>query len=142
MEKQILKSSSKAERLQILRDSADKREKFTYPRALEAKEVVFLKDEFTKNAIALAKHDEARKEFLTDWKAEVKPLKLEMGAQMTRIRSKVEEITEDVFLISDQESELMGYYNADGLLVYQRPLMPEEKQLTLVDKTNLTGTNN
>lgn len=142
MDNQILKTASKADRVQILRDSADKVEKFTYPRALEAEEVTHLKDEFTKNAISMARKDEARKEFLTDWKGEVKPLKIEMAWQMTRIRSKVEEITEDVYLISDQDSEMMGYYNSAGVLVYSRPLMPEEKQLTIVDKSNLTGTNN
>lgn len=142
MEKQILRTSSKQERLQILKDSADKRENFTYPRALLAEEVTHLKDEFTKNAITMARHDEKRKEFLTDWKADVKPLKLEMTEQMVRIRSKVEEITEEVYLISDQPLETMGYYNASGDLVYERPLMPEEKQLSLVDKSNITGTNN
>ncbi|WP_370214812.1 hypothetical protein [Mesoflavibacter profundi] len=142
MDLKILQDVSASERKEVLRNSADKKEVFTYPKTLDAKEVTHLKDEYTKNAIALAKHEEAKKEFNEDFKAKVKPLKLEMSSQMTRIRSKVEEITEDVYLISDQENELMCYYNALGELVYHRPLMPEEKQLTLVDKTKLTGTNN
>lgn len=142
MDAKILTGSSRQDRLQILKDTADKKETFTYPRALASTEVTHLKDEYTKNAIALAKLDERKKEFMVEWKADVKPLSSEMSVQMTRIRSKVEEITEDVFLISDQEDDIMGYYNAAGVLVYQRPLMPEEKQLSLVDKAQITGTNN
>lgn len=142
MEKSILQTVSKAERRQILRDTADKKELFTYPKALDEKEVTHLKDQFTINAITLAKHDEARQEFLTDWKSKVKPLKLEMQDQMRVIRTKVEEITEDVYLISDQQDGVMGYYNEDGDLVYERPLMPDEQQISLVDKSKLTGTNN
>lgn len=141
MENHILKDVSKNERLQILSDSADKKESFTYPRHLNAEEVTYLKDEFTKNAIELARKEESKKDFMTEWKSEVKPIKLEMSSQMNRIRSKVEEITEDVFLVADQPAKTMGYYNGDGILVYQRPLMPEEQQLSIVDKSNLRTAN-
>lgn len=132
MEKQILVNHSPTERLTILRDSADKKEVFTYPKSLDVDEVTHLKDEFTHNAIKMAKHDEAKKEFNEQWKSEVKPLKLEMTSQMRRIRSKVDEVTEDVYLVSDQDLSVMGYYNAKGVLVYERPLMPDERQMSLV----------
>lgn len=133
MDKQILINSSKSERVQILRDSADKKETFTYPKTLGAEEVTQLKDEYTKNAISFAKKEEAKKDFMDAWKGEVKPLKLEMTNQMSKIRNRVEEVTEDVYFISDQDAGEMGYYNADGVLVYQRPLFPEERQIRLVD---------
>ena len=142
MESKILKDVSALERKAILRDNADRKEVFTYPKVLNDAEVTHLKDEYTQNAIKMAKHDEAKKEFMESWKAEVKPLRLEMGTQMTRIRNKVEEVTEDVYLISDQDSNEMGYYNERGELVYSRPLMPDERQLTIVNKDKLTGTQN
>ncbi len=141
MDIKILQDVSEKERKEILQNSADKKEVFTYPKSLGDKEVTFLKDEYTKNAIAYAKQEELKKEFMEDFKSKVKPLKLEMSTQMTRIRNKVEEVTEDVYLVSDQDSDTMGYYNVKGELVYHRPLMPEEKQLTIVDKLRLTGTN-
>ncbi len=141
MDIKILQDVSEKERKEILQNSADKKEVFTYPKSLGDKEVTFLKDEYTKNAIAYAKQEELKKEFMEDFKSKVKPLKLEMSTQMTRIRNKVEEVTEDVYLVSDQDSDTMGYYNVKGELVYHRPLMPEEKQLKIVDKLRLTGTN-
>lgn len=134
MEKQILTGQTPSERLAVLRDTADKKETFTYPRALDAAEVTRLKDDFTNNAVKIAKFEEAKKEFIEQWKADVKPLKLEMNFQMSKIRARVEEVTEEVYLISDQDLNMMGYYNAAGVLVYSRPLMPDERQLSLVGK--------
>lgn len=142
METKILKDVPESERKTILRDTADKKERFTYPKALSDLEITRLKDEYTQNAIKVAKQEEAKKEFMEGWKANVKPLKLEMSAQMVRIRSKVDEVTEDVYLISDQETNEMGYYNERGELVYSRPLMPDERQLSLVSNNKLTGTTN
>lgn len=118
-------------------------EEFTYPRPLDVKEVTHLKDEYTKNAIAMAKHEEHKREFMENWRADVKPLRLEMSEQMTRIRSKVEEVTEDVYLLPEHEEGLMGYYNGEGKLVYERPLMPDERQFSIVDNSRpKNGTNN
>lgn len=142
MEAKILQDVGTLERKQMLRDNAQKTEVFTYPKALDAKEVTHLKDEYTKNAIEMAKHEERKKTFMEQWKADVKPLRIEMGQQMTRIRSRVEEITEDVYLMADHEEGAMGYYNAQGHLVYHRPLMPEERQFSIIDNSQLkTGTN-
>lgn len=144
MDVKILQDVGAIERKQLLRDSAVKTELFTYPKALDAQEVTHLKDEYTKNAIDMAKHEERKKEFMEAWKSEVKPLRLEMAQQMTRIRSRVDEITEDVYLLADRDSSEMGYYNANGILVYHRPLMPHENQFSIVDNShNLkNGTNN
>jgi hypothetical protein len=141
MDKQILAKYAPTERITILRDTADKKEVFTYPKALDVDEVTHLKDEFTQNAIKMAREDEAKKDFMESFKAKVKPLKIEMTLQMRKIRSKVDEVTEDVFLISDQEEKTMGYYNVKGFLVYERPLMPDERQLSLVSKEQITAKN-
>lgn len=141
MDQRILIGHSASERLTILRDSADKKETFTYPKSLDDDELKILKDEFTQNAIKLAKHDEAKKEFMEDLKALVKPLKIEMDSQMRKIRSKVLEVTEDVYLISDQDAGMMGYYNQNGELVYQRSLMQDEKQLRIGGTMKISGSN-
>src|SRR5690606_22602181 len=135
MDEKILQDVGAMERKHLLRDSVAAMEKFTYPRALDDAEIRHQKDEITKNSITMAKHIEARKEFMSDWKSETAPLKMEMDDQMTRIRSKVEEVTEDVYLMPEHEEGTMGYYNALGILVYQRPLMPEERQFSIVDNS-------
>lgn len=76
MDAKILQDVGPIERKKLLRDSALKTEMFTYPRALDVDSVTRLKDEYTQNAISMAKHDERKKEFIEDWKADVKPMRL------------------------------------------------------------------
>lgn len=135
MDQQILKDANRQERLQVLKDSAEKMESLTYPKVLTSDELSHLKSEYTKEAITLAKHDEGKKQFMENYKSEVKPLKLRLSAIMTQIRNKVEEVTEDVFLIADQEENMMGYYNAEGILINSRPLLPDERQFRIIDTT-------
>ena len=141
MDAKILQDVGRIERTKLIRDAATKCETdFTYPKALDEKEVNRLKDEYTKNAIAMAKHEERKKEFMEHWKSEVKPLKLEMGEQMGMIRSRVEEVTEDVYLLVEHDEQMTGYYNANGELVYQRPMMPDEQQFSIVDASDYANT--
>jgi hypothetical protein len=37
-----------------------------------------------------------------------------------------------LYLIDDQESGMMGYYDGNGVLVSSRPLKPEERQLSIL----------
>ena len=61
-----------------------------------------------------------------------------MKTQITKIRSGIEEVTGDVFLMDNQETGEMGYYNEKGELVYTRLLMQDERQLRIIP--NQTGT--
>ena len=133
MQVRIFQDQSPKDRLQLLKDNAVKSEEMTYPRQLEDNEVHNLKDEYAKQAIDLAKEEEKKKEFMTDHKAVVKPIKLKLGEIMTQIRSRVEEITEDVYLMSDFDDNVMLYYNKDGVLVHSRPLLQNERQFSIID---------
>lgn len=141
MEKKLLQDVSKNERLQYLKDSCYRVEQFTYPRQLSLEELELEKHDFTQNAIKVAIADQKLKIARDEFKALAKPLKLEMKHQMDKIRSSIEEITGDVFLMDDQDNNLMGYYNSEGELVYQRGLMQAEKQLRILKPVN-SGTNN
>jgi hypothetical protein len=56
-------------------------------------------------------------------------LKEETKDLLTSIKNKAEFISERCFVFVDGNE--VGYYNADGILVYQRPLLPGEKQKTV-----------
>lgn len=141
MEKQFLAGVSRKERIQMLTDNAERVELFTYPRPLDDSEMRKLKDETVQHHIELAKLEEVKKEFMADHKAEVDPLKMKVKEKLQKIRSRNEEVEEQVYLLADQEEGMMGYYNADGVLVYQRSLSPDERQFRIVDDSK-TGTNN
>lgn len=140
MEKQILQTEPPHKRAQYLKDTAEKVETMTYPLALDENELNNLKTEFSQDAIELDKHEQVLKAAREAFKGVAKPLKLKMGSTMQKIRTRQEEVTEEVFLIADQEAQAMGYYNALGHLVYQRPLMRSERQLR-IEHNNKNGTN-
>lgn len=140
MEKHFLKDVSRKERIQMLKDNAEHVEMFTYPRPLQDAELRKIKDETVQHSIDLERLEEAKKDFMAGHKAEVDPLKMMVKDKLQKIRSRNEEVEEEVFLLADQEEGMMGYYNGDGDLVYQRTLLPDERQFRIVDAT--TGTNN
>jgi hypothetical protein len=69
----------------------------------------------------------------------MKPLKEQNRTLLTNIKNKAQFVTEKCFIII--EGNEAGYYNADGILVYQRPLLPGESQKTIFSVIK-NGTNN
>lgn len=47
------------------------------------------------------------------------------------IRSQVEEVSEEVYLMKDIEEGKMGYYSKEGRLVFERMLRPDEMQFSI-----------
>lgn len=135
MEKQILKDTPIAQREAIIKDSADFVEEMTYPRQLDDQELNELREKFAKDAIELDKYEQKLIEARDEFKMNAKPIKKDMAEAMQQIRTQVEEVTERVYLISDQDQGVMGYYNKRGELVRQRPLLQSERQLSLIRKT-------
>jgi hypothetical protein len=64
-----------------------------------------------------------------------------MAAGLQKIRTGMEEINDDVFLMKDLEENKMGYYSKEGKLVFERNLKPEEMQYSIADYSlKQTGT--
>jgi len=74
-----------------------------------------------------------KKEFNTTHKAKVKPLKQSFATTLNKLRNKVDEVEEEVYLLADVDAGMMGYYNAEGNLVHVRVLKPEERQHRIID---------
>lgn len=131
MEKQILSTEPIAERLAILEANSEKKEKFTYSRELDIAEVQELQSELSQIMITVDQHDQQLKMAKEIYKAAVKPSKEKMRSILQNIRSQVEEVTEDVYLMKDLEDGKMGYYTKEGRLVFERRLKPEENQYSI-----------
>jgi phosphoenolpyruvate carboxylase len=131
MEKQILSTEPIGERLAILEANSEKKEKFTYSRELDIAEVQELQSELSQIMITVDQHDQQLKMAKEIYKAAVKPSKEKMRAILQNIRSQVEEVTEEVFLMKDLEAGKMGYYTKEGRLVFERRLKPEENQYSI-----------
>ncbi|WP_440881432.1 hypothetical protein [Tenacibaculum sp. C7A-26P2] len=140
MEQQILQTDNPKERIQILKDTCVKTETFTYPKQLSNEELELEKHNFTQHAITVEIADKKLQEAKEIHKSETKPVKEEMKTQISKIRSGIEEVTETVFLLDEQDEGKMGYYNSQGVLVYERLLMQDERQLRIIGNNSQTGT--
>ena len=135
MEKNFLQNESKKDRLQALMDNGERAEKMIYPKELDPETITALKDELTTEFIEISRLDEQKKEFMAEWKIKVKPRKQLTALLMGQVRSGIEEVEEDVYLIADQEEGFMGFYNGDGKLIKQRPLTQEERQFIIINES-------
>lgn len=140
MENKFLQDVGVLERVRILKDSAISVQEFTYPRKLSQEEISLEKTNFIQDQITINKEDKKLKDAKAIHKLAIDPVKKRMSISLERIKNKVEIVSEDVYLLDDQEEGVMGYYNSEGILVNQRPLLPEEKQLRITPISK-TGTN-
>jgi hypothetical protein len=131
MERSILQNVSPEERLEQLKAVAEKTEVFTYPRELSMGELEELKNELSQNCITIDAEDEKKKEMMENYKAAVNPLKQQNRKILQMVRTGSEEVTDSVFLLKDLELEKMGYYNKEGVLVFERRLRPDEMQYSI-----------
>jgi hypothetical protein len=133
MEKQILKNETPSDRLDQLKNSADRVESFSYPRELANGEIQELQSLLSQDMIVVDKEDQKLKVAKEIFKAATKPVKQNIAKNLQMIRSQVEEVTEDVYLLKDIEEGKMGYYSKEGKLVFERNLSPNEQQYSIQD---------
>ena len=75
----------------------------------------------------------------------LKPLKKKRAEVVEVLKNRSEFKDEDCFKFVDQEAGEVGYYNEEGILVYQRTILPTERQKTLfatMPARQKTGTDN
>lgn len=81
--------------------------------------------------ILVDKEEQKLKVAREEYKAATKPVKQTIAKNLQMIRSQVEEVTADVFLLKDVETGRMGYYSAEGKLVFERALRADEMQYSI-----------
>lgn len=133
MEKQILSGESASDRLEQLKNSAEKVESFSYPRELSTGEIQELQSHLSQDMITVDQEEQKLKVAKEIFKAATKPVKQTIAKNLQMIRTQVEEVTEDVYLLKDIEESKMGYYSKEGKLVFERNLRPEEQQYSITD---------
>jgi hypothetical protein len=139
MEQFLLQNESPEERVKTLENSADKVEDFSYTKPFTPDQIKVFKDELASTMIDLSTIEEEFAVIKDEFKAKMKPLKTETKALLTDIKNKAEFVKEKCYVM--YEGGNAGYYNAEGVLVYQRPLLPGEKQKTIFSVLK-EGTNN
>lgn len=127
------------QRKEYLENSADSVEDLSYTKPFMPDEIRVFKDELSTAMILFDQLDEELDKIKDEYKSKMKPLKDETKILLTNIRNKASFITAKCYKFI--EGNEAGYYNADGELVYQRPLLPGESQKTIFS-IKREGTNN
>lgn len=130
MEKRLLPDLSAKERLETLENSADQIDaNFGYTKPFTPEQITIFKDELSTSMIDLNAIEEEFKAIKEEYKLKMQPLKAEVKDLLKNIKLKAEYTKEKCFVFIEGDSA--GYYNAEGELVYQRPLLPGERQKTI-----------
>jgi hypothetical protein len=129
MEKKLLSDRSSKDRIETLEASADKIENFSYTKPFTPDQIVVFKDQLSTKMIELSAIEDEFKVVKDQYKGRMKPLQTDTKDLLTSIKNKAEFITERCFILI--EGSYVGYYNAEGDLVYERPILPGEKQKTI-----------
>ena len=125
----------------LLESNAEKTEKINYFKQYSSDELLELKDNLADTSILINDIEIEKKETMDLFKEKLNPHRAIRKELLTNIKQKGETINEECFVMVDTEEKKVGYYNHDGVLVYERPCMPSEMQKTIF-QVGRTGTNN
>ena len=129
-------------RKNFLIDNADDVVEMDYHKPFESDELAQKKTEFAEKHIRIAVLEEQIKDFKDKINLELKPLREEVNALRDDLKSKGRDVHEKVYKFFDEEDRMVGFYNAEGVLVSSRPATKDELQKTIFADMRREGTNN
>ncbi len=139
MEQQMFTGDTPEKRRQMLYDNCEKVEELEYRREFDNEELAELKEHLSKFLIQLKKLEEELAEEKKSFKERMDPLKQTVNETLNKIRDGSELIKQVCYKFMDWDQKQIGYYNDQGELVMERPMLKTERQssiFTLKDGTN------
>lgn len=132
------------ERKNFLTDNADAVVEMDYHKSFESEELAQKERDFAKKSIRVANLEEEISKFREKINEELKPLREETKALLSDIKSKGRMVHEKCFQILDEKEKMVGFYNAEGILISSRPATKDELQKTIYAdlREQKDGTNN
>lgn len=131
MAKIFMPELSAEERLQILRNNADKIDNTTYEKELTDEELDAKREEFVDNSIAVSKLEDELAEKKKEFKNKIEPLKLVNRGLQHEVKTKKKEVRGQLFHMADHVNGMMETWDESGELVSSRRLRPDEKQVRM-----------
>lgn len=131
MEKQLGKEYGDSERIKFLKDNCDEVEDVAYMRKFTPDELLVMKEELSNVAINMDDLEEEKKDLTTSINAKLKTQKVSKKRLLKGIKQKAELVTEKCFKFIDENTRMVGFYNAEGDLINSRPAMGNELQKTI-----------
>lgn len=129
------------ERINALRNNADKIETTTYEKELTDEELDAKREEFVDNSIAVSKLEDELAEKKKEFKNKIEPLKLVNRSLQHEVKTKKKEVKGQLFHMANHSDSMMETYDETGEMVSSRRLRPDEKQVRMqvVDRKVANG---
>lgn len=142
IKKEYGKEYSLEEREQFLRNTCDGLEEISYSRLFTPEELAKQREVLTEASIALVDIETAKKEAMAGFKKQAKPYEEQKAKAIENLNTKSETVFETCYKYIDEETKMVGFYNAEGNLVSSRPAFQDEMQKTVFAEIIKTGTDN
>ncbi len=131
------------DRERYLRDNAETIENLGYNRPIPSERIARLKDVLAEASIKKMELEEEKQAEIQSINNEINGCKKAIKEVALQLKSRTEYVNEPCYKMVDQQERQVGYYNKEGMLVYQRDARQEELQphLFILHK-EMTGTDN
>jgi predicted RNase H-like nuclease (RuvC/YqgF family) len=126
MNKRKFQEVSLEERIQMLKANCDSADTIDYTKEYTEEEIREMETDLKDKTIQRLKLEEELTEFKQEIKGKMKPLSKIIGGLLTGLRYGSRGVKEKCFKFI--EGTKAYYYNEEGVCVYERPLLPEERQ--------------
>lgn len=131
MAKIFMPEATPEERINILRNNADKVEQTTYEKELTQEELDAKREEFVDNDIQIAKLEDELNEKKAEFKSKMEPIKIVNRSLRQEVKTKKKEVKGQLFHMANHTDSMMETYDETGELVSSRRLRPDEKQVRM-----------
>lgn len=119
------------EREQTLIDTCHSVMEGTIKKAYTSAELAMFKDQLMTQSIELNSKKDELKELSAPLKVEIKECTSVIRDLCQKLKYKVEEVEGKIYLMDDQDQQIMFMYNSTGEFQGTRKLMPHEKQTSI-----------
>lgn len=99
-----------------------------------------MKETLADASIKKLEQEEAKKAAVQMYNEEIKGYKLTIKDAADKLKSKSTYVKEPCYKLIDQQTRQVGYYNKEGMLVYQRAARHDELQPNIFKLAPKTGT--
>lgn len=132
MAKYFFQEDTPEQRIKNLADNAEKiLNNFSWNKQLDETDMEEFRVKFSEKSIELTDMQNDLKAKTKIAKAEMKPVEQDVNVLQHAIKHRELNIVETVYMMPDQILNKMEYVNEEGLIVFSRPLRPEEKQFSI-----------
>lgn len=141
MDHLLFQNLKPAQRIQTLEDNCDSIEQdYMYVKDLTPDELQGLEAEFATLAVKLNAIEEEKAQAMEEFKLRMKPLKADLSAKLSMLKTRTIQTAETCYLFKDHEKAMIYIYNGQGEQVASRRMLPGERQISIKNWNSKTGT--